>query len=124
MLVLDGDLRVRMASRAFCRRFEVTTTETQSRLVYELGNGQWNIPRLRLLLEEIIPRDSVFDDFEVKHNFPNIGTRVMLLNARRLWRGGHHSEFILLAIEDVTERHLAEEERRRVEQSLATILFT
>jgi two-component system CheB/CheR fusion protein len=124
MLVLDGDLRVQMASRAFCRRFEVTAAETEGRLVYELGNGQWNIPRLRLLLEEIIPQDSVFDDFEVVHDFPHIGCRVMLLNARRVWREGDHSDFILLAVEDITERQLAEEERRRLAKVNQELMLT
>jgi len=121
MLVLDGDLRVKMASRAFCRSFEVSAAETEGRLVYQLGNGQWNIPRLRLLLEEIIPQDSVFDDFQVEHDFPQVGCRVMLLNARRVWREDDQSDFILLAIEDITERHRAEAERRRVEEGLAKV---
>jgi hypothetical protein len=84
--------------------FQATPQETEGRFLYDLGNGQWNIPRLRVLLEEILPRDSIFDDFEVEHEFPRIGRKRMLLNARRIVRKDNNLEAILLAIEDLTER--------------------
>ena len=103
ILVLDIKLQVSGANPAFYRTFEVTPEETERRLIYELGNGQWNIPRLRELLEEIIPRNSRVDDFEMSHDFPHLGPREMLLNARRVeLQPGH--PFILLAIEDVTQK--------------------
>jgi two-component system CheB/CheR fusion protein len=102
-LVLDSELRATAANPAFYRVFDVSRTETEKRLIYELGNGQWNIPRLRELLEEIVPRNSRVDDFEMSHDFPHLGPRDMLLNARRVeLQPGH--PFILLAIEDVTEK--------------------
>ncbi len=113
LLIIDGALRVRAANRAFYRNFRVSPLETEGELIYQLGNGQWDIPALRTLLEDIIPQKSVFDDFELEHDFPSIGRRIMLLNARKL-RPGDHEELLVLAIEDVTER-------RRAEQLLAEI---
>ena len=102
-LVLDTKLLVTAANPAFYRAFGVSPEETEGRLIYALGNGQWNIPRLRELLEEIVPRNSRVDDFEMSHDFPHLGPRDMLLNARRVeLQPGH--PFILLAIEDVTEK--------------------
>jgi len=109
LLILDATLRVQSANRAFYQTFHVSKEETEGRLIYELGNGQWDIPDLRTLLEDIVPQSSVFDDFELEHAFPAIGRRVMLLNARKL-RAGHHGELLVLAMEDVTERRRAEEE--------------
>src|ERR1700726_2560182 len=109
LLILDTTLRVRSANRAFYQAFHVSSEETEDRLIYELGNGQWDIPDLRTLLEEIVPKSSVFDDFELEHTFPIIGRRVMLLNARKL-QAGHHGELLVLAMEDVTARKMAEEE--------------
>jgi signal transduction histidine kinase len=103
LLMLDPTLRVRSANRAFYQTFHVTPEETEDRLIYELGNGQWDIPALRTLLEDIIPQNSVFNDYELEHDFPTIGRRVMLLNAREL-RAGNHTELLVLALEDVTER--------------------
>ena len=108
LLILDATLRVRSANRAFYQTFHVSPEETEGRLIYELGNGQWDIPDLRTLLEDIVPKSSVFDDFELEHTFPVIGRRVMLLNARKL-QAGHHGELLVLAMEDVTERKRAEE---------------
>ncbi len=107
LLILNADLCVRSANRAFYQTFQVSPEETEDQLIYELGNGQWDIPALRTLLEDIIPQKSVFDDFEIEHDFPTIGPKVMLLNARKL-RPGDHTEFLVLAIEDVTERRRAE----------------
>jgi PAS domain-containing protein len=107
LLILDAALRVRSANRAFYQTFQVSPAETEDHLIYELGNGQWDIPALRTLLEDIIPQRSVFNDFELEHDFPTIGQKVMLLNARKL-RPGDHTEFLVLAMEDVTERRRAE----------------
>ncbi|MHB8956323.1 MAG: PAS domain S-box protein, partial [Pirellulaceae bacterium] len=108
LLILDGSLRVQSANRAFYRTFHVSPGETEGRLIYELGNGQWDIPNLRTLLEDVVSKSTVFDDFEVEHTFPSIGRRVMLLNARKL-RAGDHGELLVLAMQDVTARKRAEE---------------
>ena len=109
LVVLDADLRVRTANRSFYQTFGVTPGQTEGRLLFELGNRQWDIPRLRELLEEILPRDSHFNDFEVDHEFEGIGRRSMVLNARRLPPAGGRPGLILLAIEDATERRRAAE---------------
>ncbi len=109
LLILDTTLRVQSANRAFYQTFHVSSEETENRLIYELGNGQWDIPDLRRLLEDIVPKSSVFNDFELEHTFPVIGRRVMLLNARKL-QAGQHGELLVLAMEDVTARKRAEEE--------------
>src|SRR5689334_7202890 len=108
LLMLDTALRVRSANRAFYQTFQVSPEETEDRLIYELGNGQWDIPALRILLEDVIPTSSVFNDFELEHTFPIIGRRVMVLNGRKL-RAGSHAELLVLAMEDVTPRKRAEE---------------
>ena len=109
LLILDATLRVRSANNAFYQTFQVSSEETENRLIYELGNGQWDIPDLRTLLEDVVPKSSVFNDFELEHTFPAIGRRVMLLNARKL-QAGHHGELLVLAMEDVTQRRRSEEE--------------
>ena len=108
LVILDATLRVRSANRAFYQTFHVSRAETEGRLIYELGNGQWDIPALRTLLEDIVPKSSVFDDFALDYTFPIIGRRVMLLNARKL-QAGSHGELLVLAMEDVTARKRAEE---------------
>lgn len=113
LLILNRDLRVYRAAPSFYRAFQVTPQETEGMLIYELGNGQWNIPRLRVLLESILPRNTSFQDFEVSHTFPHIGYRNMRLNARRLRSEHDGGELILLAIEDVTDRREAAEIRYR-----------
>ncbi len=112
LLVLRADLRVNSASEAFYSAFKVAPAATEGRLVYEIGDGQWDIPKLRKLLEEIIPQKNVFNGFEVTHEFETIGTRTMLLNARRVDNAEGVPERILLAIEDITERKHAEEALR------------
>ena len=107
-VVLDGGLRVKSANTSFYRTFHVQRGETEGRSFYDLGDGQWDIPDLRRLLEDIVPKSSVFDDFELEHTFPVIGRRAMLLNARKL-QAGHHGELLVLAMEDVTARKQAEE---------------
>lgn len=102
ILVLGWDLRVRYANLSFYDHFLVSKEQTEGRFVWELGNGQWNIAELRTLLEQILPEQNSFDDYEIEHEFETIGLRTMLLNARRL----DHTNLILLAIRDITEeRH-------------------
>jgi len=100
LLVLDDKLCVQTANKSFCKSFKISARETVGRLVYELGNGQWNIPELRKLLENVLPRKKVFKDFEVTHEFESIGRRTMLLSGRQV----DHLQRILLFIADVTER--------------------
>src|SRR5437868_301589 len=119
LLILDATLRVRSGNRAFYQTFQVSLEETENRLIYELGNGQWDIPDLRTLLEDIVPKSSVFNDFQLEHDFPAIGRRVMLLNARKL-QAGHHGELLVLAMEDVTERRHAEEEVAKAKEAAET----
>jgi len=123
LLILDAELCVRSANRAFYQTFQVSPEETEDCLIYELGNGQWDIPALRTLLEDIIPQKSVFNDYELEHDFPSIGRRVMLLNAREL-RPGDHAEFLVLALEDVTERRRAERLLAEIEVYAQNIVDT
>jgi len=106
-IVLDGGLRVKMANASFYRTFRVPESETEGRSLYDLGDGQWDIPSLRALLAAVT-KDVAVDDFEVEHDFPTIGPRSMLLNARRFPPEGVEPDLILLAIEDVTERKRSE----------------
>ena len=119
LLILDSSLRVHSANRAFYQTFHVSSEETENQLIYELGNKQWDIPDLRTLLEDIVPMSSVFNDFELEHDFPVIGRRVMLLNARKL-RQGSHAELLVLAMEDVTERRRAEGEVAKAKEAAET----
>src|SRR5438034_1765213 len=113
LLVLTAELRVHTANAAFYKTFEVLPGETIGRLIYEVGNGQWNIPKVRELLEDILPRNSFFDDFEVAHDCESIGRRMMLLNARRLDINEQGApKKILLAIDDISERKQAEQAMR------------
>jgi len=111
LVVLDRDLRVITASRSFYRTFAVEPQDTQGRRLYELGDGQWNIPALRIVLEDIIPRHRTVEAYEVEHEFPKIGRRVMLLNARRVFDEDGSTTALLLAIEDVTQRRDADREK-------------
>jgi two-component sensor histidine kinase len=121
-LVLDQDLRVLAASRSFCSAFKVRPDDTRGRMLYALGDGQWDIPGLRLLLEKIVPERGVMEDYEVEHKFPDIGQRTMLLNARKVfYEGGSHTT-ILLGIEDITERRVLEREKDELLQQ-KDILF-
>jgi signal transduction histidine kinase/CHASE3 domain sensor protein len=123
LLMLDPTLRVRSANRAFYKTYHVSPQETEDHLIYELGNGQWDIPALRTLLEDIIPQKSVFNDYELEHDFPDIGRRVMLLNAREL-RAGNHADLLVLALEDVTERRRAERLLAEIESYAQNIVDT
>ncbi|MES2371952.1 MAG: chemotaxis protein CheB [Bacteroidota bacterium] len=104
VLVLDKNLRVKTANTSFYKNFHVNEKETEGILIYDLGNKQWNIPKLRVLLEEILPQKTTITDFEVSHIFPSIGERVILLNVKELTREKTEEKLILLAIEDITER--------------------
>ncbi len=114
LVILDKQLRVIRANRAFYAMFHVTQAETEQQLIYQIGDDQWDIPELRALLRDILPSDSTFDDFEVTYVFPSIGERTMLLNARKLYRATNHTEMILLAIEDITQQKQADEERQHL----------
>ncbi len=109
LISLDQDLRVVTASRSFYEVFKVNPQETVGKLIYDLGNKQWDIPKLRDLLETILPQKATFDNYEVEHDFADIGRRIMLLNARQIERALGKERIILLAIEDITQRKVAEE---------------
>jgi PAS domain-containing protein len=111
LVVLDDGLRVVVASRSFYQAFAVTLPETEGRPLYELGNGQWDIPALRELLTAVIPQHTTIEEFEVAHDFPTIGRRTMVLNARKIFYEGNNSTSLLVAIEDVTERRALEREK-------------
>ena len=104
VLVLDNELRVIAASRSFYSAFKVQPDETQGRLLYALGDGQWDIPELRVLLEKIIPEHEVMEGYEVEHAFRGLGQRTICLNARQIFYEGGAGRTILLGLEDVTER--------------------
>ncbi|RYG87154.1 MAG: histidine kinase [Alphaproteobacteria bacterium] len=110
-VVLDESFRVLAASRSFYETFKVSLAQTHGRLLYDLGDGQWNIPALRLLLETIVPEHTAMDGFEVEHDFPEIGRRTMLLNARKVVYDAADTHTILLAFLDVTERRMIEADK-------------
>ena len=114
MIVLDKNLRVKSANKTFYKIFNVKEEETEGMLLYDLGNKQWNIPRLRELLDDILPRNTHFHDFEITLTFPFIGEKTMLLNAKHIIQKMNHEELILLAISDITEQATA---RRIIEES-------
>lgn len=122
LLVLDSAFRILAANRTFYRTFQVAPKETVGRLLFELGKHQWDIPELRKLLEEILPRDTHFDGFAVEREFPGIGPRQMLINARRIHADGAGPGLILLAIEDVTEKKRTEEHLRETESTVRALL--
>ncbi len=111
LLILNRNLRVVTANTSFYNHFRVSRAQTENLLIYDLGNGQWNIPRLKLLLEDILPRNSFFKDFEITHEFPGLGARTILLSGRKV----DHPPRILVNIEDVTERLHFQLEIRRSE---------
>lgn len=114
LLVLDADLKILSANRSFYHTFKVTPKKTIGSFFYDLGNQQWDIPGLRNLLEGILPGKTEFSNYEVKHDFPVIGQKVMLINARQIFRKDIGSAMILLAIEDITELKRGEEERENL----------
>lgn len=131
LLVLDPEFRVTQANRAFVRIFRVEPQDTIGKVLFALGDGQWDIAPLREMLREKLPLEAQLDDFEVDHVFPGIGRKIMLLNARLVSHGPHLPRIILLAFEDITERRITEthlaEQRRELElaqQILLDILDT
>ena len=113
LIVLDTNLTAITANRYFYETFRVSQAETEHHSMFTLGNGQWNIPQLRKLLEELLPQNNQIDNFEVEHTFENIGRKTMLLNACK-FQGADNNEMILLAMSDITERQMFEEQRNQL----------
>lgn len=122
LLVLEPDLTVRFANHSFCSTFAVAPEDTVGRKLYEIGNRQWDIPKLSTALEAIVSGHVTIEAFEVDHVFPSIGRRVMVLNARALHRRGDQAKQVLLAIEDVTDRVNLERERAAANARIAVLL--
>lgn len=129
ILILDKDLRVMTANDAFYRMFQVEPAVTEGTIVYELGNGQWNIPALRKLLENVLPNNTFFKGFEVTHDFPYIGRKIMILNAREIHARGTKDgaanalffpPIIMLALEDITDIMLVAETLAEHSKNLET----
>jgi len=123
LVVLDAELRVRTANEAFYRTFHVSAVKSEGRLIYDLGNGQWNIPKLRELLEDILPGKKVINEFEVTHEFESIGWRTILVNARTLNGVEDQLAGILLGLNDITDRVRAQQSLRESEARFRS-LFT
>src|ERR1035437_8386794 len=124
LLLLDRELRVVKASRSFYDFFKVNSDKTIGTLIYDLGNHQWNIPKLRELLETILPQKATFENYEVEHDFSTIGKRIVLLNARQIERALGKEKIILLAIEDITERKEIETGLEKTRKELVVIKKT
>ena len=122
VLVLEPDLTIRFANRSFCHTFAVTPEHTVGRKLYEIGNGQWDIPKLRTSLETIISGRKTIEAFEVENFFPSIGRRIMAFNARKVYRPDNKIQQILLAIEDVTERARLEREHAAAHERIGMLL--
>ncbi len=118
LVILNQNLQVIKANKSFYETFQAAREETEERLIYDLGNGQWNIPKLRELLENILPTHSTFRDFEVTHDFEHVGRKVMCLNASEIFNPNAQARTILLAIEDTTDRKQAEEALRTTNAEL------
>jgi two-component system CheB/CheR fusion protein len=118
LVILNQNLQVLKANKTFYESFRATRDETEGRLIYDLGNGQWNIPKLRELLEGILPAHATFRDFEVTHDFEHVGRKVMVLNASEIFNPNAQARTILLAIEDATDRKQAEEALRSTNAEL------
>ena len=103
-LILDKHLKVLSANKIFYAIFQTTYKETEGKKVYNLGNGQWNIPKLRVLLKNIKPKNTAFENFKVEHNFPKIGLKIMILNARKIYTENEKKPIILLALKDITKQ--------------------
>lgn len=124
LIILDRNLNITSANRAFYQTFRTSAAETEGCHIYALGNRQWDIPALRTLLESVIPHRASVEGFEVEHDFPTIGRRTMLVNARKIFRPGDHDGSILLAIEDVSEQRAARAESKRNWQLTQSIVDT
>ncbi len=121
LLVLDQDFKVLSANQTFYQTFRVPPAETEGHYVYDIDGGQWDIPELRKLLDDILPRSTSFEHFEVEQNFEHIGHRTMQLNARRIYREAQETEMILLAIRDITVRKEQEKKIHENQRRLATL---
>lgn len=121
LIVLDEDLRIIVASLSFYQKFDLTHENTVDTLFYDLGNGQWDIPALRTLLEKVIPEHTAVSEYEVEHNFPILGFRTMLINAREI-RYENGRKKMLLSIFDITEQRALEEEKERLLQQKEILL--
>jgi hypothetical protein len=117
-LILDQDLRIITGNKTFYTTFHVEMKETVGQLIYTLGNGQWNIPKLKILLEDILPKNSFFEDFRVEHDFPKIGHKVMMLNARRIFTPDIKKPIMLLAMEDITKQIELEDKMKQFTKEL------
>lgn len=117
-LILDKDLRVLSANRTFYAFFKVEQKDTEGALVYDLGDGQWNIPKLKILLEDILPKNTFFEDFKVEHDFPKISKRILLLNARQVHQSDEQVPIILLAMEDITKQIQLEDQLKEYTKKL------
>jgi len=122
LIVLDSELRVITASRSFYLSFGVDRQATQGRRLYDLGNGQWNIPDLRQLLERLLPEKGSLDGYEVAHEFPGLGTRTMVLTARQVNYDTGGASTILLSFEDITERRVLEQRLQDLLRQKDTLL--
>lgn len=121
LIVLDRSLQVISAGRSFYELFQVNPGDTVGQRIYDLGNREWNIPALRELLENVMHSSASFEDFEVEHYFENIGMRTLLLNGRQLYRPGNDTQYILLAMEDITEQKRTQERLTRQAQEILEI---
>ena len=113
LIVLDEDLRIIVASRSFYKKFNLTHENTREKMFYDLGNGQWNIPALRTLLEQVIPQHKAVEDYELEHDFPFLGVRTMLVNAREIQYENNRRK-MLLSIFDITEQRILEADREKL----------
>ena len=122
LIILYENLSVALANRSFYQTFKVEPKETEGRFIYDLGNCQWDIPKLRELLENILPKTTSFDNFKVEHNFPDIGKRIMLINACRIYLEANRTKLIILTIEDITEYKKIDELRKKIKELEARLL--
>lgn len=124
ILILDEDMRVLSANRSFFTTFRVDSANTVGSVLFDLGNGQWNIPYLRVLLEDVLPKNDTVDDYEIRHDFESIGQKTMLLNARKIVKRKNDPAVILLAIEDITGRRQMEDLLKESEERYRRIFET
>jgi len=114
LIILYANLKVALANRAFYQTFCVVPEEIEEEFIYELGDGQWDIPKLRHLLEDILPKEKSFDGFEVEHNYPVIGKRIMSLNACRFVMAANHTKLIIITFKDVTDHNMIDQLRKKI----------
>jgi len=116
LIILYGDLKVALANRAFYQTFGVVPEETEKEFIYELGDGQWDNPKLRHLLEDILPKNESFDNFEVEHDFPGIGKRVMSLNACRFVMEANRTKLIIITFKDVSDHNMIDKLHKKIKE--------